>query len=693
MFRVLTKGKYDDESYPGVDAGPPMTYMNTPTENPHELLLRPILVGYAFGPKKMSTMSLVMAEASRAVSTVAIITTNDIPTLVRTRTGFSDSHCINSNGDEQSLGAKSQGNTCETATLTSCWSDQYSKHRFQQNHSFYVEMMDATEAEDERSLEVQDDEEGHGDDDDDDDDDSIHSLGPYYINHCANKESIYLPLCCEDTRDRDDNTNIPFHVHNISKIHRSSSSSAANSTLDELSISTTMPVFQFSPNTISIMSSPSVPNSDLLHYHRINISFVPIDLDFPLEEQHGGKFDVILHKMTEDILFTKFFQGGDDSRIQNSLRIKHHTSSNKTLISSRTQSFNLLPSSCLDHEEEEEEEQDPHALQRVLRLIQYKENHIESVLMDHPQNIQHLMSRSDMSLILSTCLTGVLSRSGLPVSTPRYDVVLGHHKSWTSTQLNASCIGNERNSMNHQKVEEDLEEISRFIDHASLKYPLIAKPLAAAGTKNSHKMVIVLRRDGLYKIPMPCLIQEYVNHNAVLYKCYVLGDRVFVYPRASLPNLPQDECHTISPSADEEDTVCIPPFVEFDSQDSYPTLNDFRHGSLHGNKIRSSLCNDLNTKVEDSPRESISNLVTPRITSEEVQPIADVLRHAFGLELFGFDILLTDRISENGDIEKHLLVVDVNYFPSYKEVPDFAPLLARYLAKRAIENRIHSVLS
>ena len=32
--------------------------------------LRPILVGYAFGPKKMSTMGVVMAEASMAVSTV-----------------------------------------------------------------------------------------------------------------------------------------------------------------------------------------------------------------------------------------------------------------------------------------------------------------------------------------------------------------------------------------------------------------------------------------------------------------------------------------------------------------------------------------------------------------------------------------------------------------------------------------------
>ena len=37
-------------------------------------------------------------------------------------------------------------------------------------------------------------------------------------------------------------------------------------------------------------------------HHPIRVSFVPVDLDTPLEEQHRGKFDVILHKMTKEIL-------------------------------------------------------------------------------------------------------------------------------------------------------------------------------------------------------------------------------------------------------------------------------------------------------------------------------------------------------------------------------------------------------
>eukprot|EP00588_Corethron_pennatum_P008386 CAMPEP_0194289560 /NCGR_PEP_ID=MMETSP0169-20130528/39303_1 /TAXON_ID=218684 /ORGANISM="Corethron pennatum, Strain L29A3" /LENGTH=230 /DNA_ID=CAMNT_0039036871 /DNA_START=245 /DNA_END=933 /DNA_ORIENTATION=- len=34
----------------------------------------------------------------------------------------------------------------------------------------------------------------------------------------------------------------------------------------------------------------------------VRVSFVPLDLSFPLEEQHGGRFDAILHKLTEDVL-------------------------------------------------------------------------------------------------------------------------------------------------------------------------------------------------------------------------------------------------------------------------------------------------------------------------------------------------------------------------------------------------------
>ncbi|OEU19388.1 hypothetical protein FRACYDRAFT_167635 [Fragilariopsis cylindrus CCMP1102] len=110
-----------------------------------------------------------------------------------------------------------------------------------------------------------------------------------------------------------------------------------------------------------------------------------------------------------------------------------------------------------------------------------------------------------------------------------------------------------------------------------------------------------------------------------------------------LPNLPADLSNA---------TVDL---VEFDSQRPYPKLKDFASSTL-------------------------SAPVHVPVTVHEVKPIVDVLKNAFGLELFGFDILIG---SNNGDC----FVVDVNYFPSYKEVPNFPSLLAQYLTQRVLEQR------
>jgi len=56
--------------------------------------------------------------------------------------------------------------------------------------------------------------------------------------------------------------------------------------------------------------------------------------------------------------------------------------------------------------------------------------------------------------------------------------------------------------------------------------------------------------------------------------------------------------------------------------------------------------------------------------TSEVKSIAQKCRHAFGLDLFGLDIIE----SESGPV-----VVDINYFPSYNGVPDAGTLLAAYI--------------
>ena len=69
-----------------------------------------------------------------------------------------------------------------------------------------------------------------------------------------------------------------------------------------------------------------------------------------------------------------------------------------------------------------------------------------------------------------------------------------------------------------------------------------------------------------------------------------------------------------------------------------------------------------------------------------MQPVTNALREAFGLELFGYDVLV--RNNDGGDVE--ILVVDVNYFPGYKEVRNFPSLLAQFLTQKAVKSRLLS---
>jgi len=453
-------------------AGDSLTAMSTASSHPH---LRPILVGYAFGPKKMSTMGIIMAEASRAQ--LSTVVTAEVPL---------DSFPEPQSSSHLTTAALLQAQSPKTAAP-----------------SVVLSMSRGPSG-------------------------GFRNIVRYFRSSCSSVAS-------DDTLTTATSTNTPLH---------------------------------------------STASSRTRQRHPVRVSFVPLDLDSPLEEQHGGNFDAILHKLTEDILCLSTLPPN-------------------------------VPQEALD-------EVQLQAISRVQRLEQYQRHHPHCSLVDHPSSVQVLMSRSDIARILSNCLVGVSSASGLHVRTPAYEIYHG--------------------------------------DSTSLSPPLICKPLTAAGTKKSHCMGVVLREEGLRHVQeTPCLLQEYVNHNALLHKVYVMGNHVSVFCRPSLPNLP---------------TCCEEAydFCEFDSQRPYPTLQDF--GLRHVKRAKFMSMNNDDEEEEE------------KVTADEIRPVVDVLKQAFGLELFGFDILVT--------AEGELLVVDVNYFPSYKEVANFPSLLANYLTQRAIDGRILS---
>jgi len=49
-------------------------------------------------------------------------------------------------------------------------------------------------------------------------------------------------------------------------------------------------------------------------------------------------------------------------------------------------------------------------------------------------------------------------------------------------------------------------------------------------------MAIIFNEKGLKDVEPPCVAQTFINHNAVLYKIFVIGKKHFVVPRPSLKN-------------------------------------------------------------------------------------------------------------------------------------------------------------
>lgn len=51
-------------------------------------------------------------------------------------------------------------------------------------------------------------------------------------------------------------------------------------------------------------------------------------------------------------------------------------------------------------------------------------------------------------------------------------------------------------------------------------------------------MAIIFSEEDLNDVRPPCVIQSFINHNAVLYKVFVVGDSYTVVERPSLKNFP-----------------------------------------------------------------------------------------------------------------------------------------------------------
>ncbi|XP_017538319.1 inositol-tetrakisphosphate 1-kinase [Pygocentrus nattereri] len=167
-----------------------------------------------------------------------------------------------------------------------------------------------------------------------------------------------------------------------------------------------------------------------------------------------------------------------------------------------------------------------------------------------------------------------------------------------------------------------------------ITFPFICKTQVAHGT-NSHEMAIIFSEEDLKDIRPPCVLQSFINHNAVLYKVFVVGEAYSVVERPSIRNFP-------SGPTDQR-------AISFNSH--------------HVSKPESS--SDLTSRdnLEGQCR-------TPN--DDVIQMISRCLRQTLGVSLFGIDVIINNQTGQHA-------VIDINAFPGYEGVPEFFDNLLTHL--------------
>ncbi|KAL4448397.1 hypothetical protein ABPG75_005616 [Micractinium tetrahymenae] len=294
-------------------------------------------------------------------------------------------------------------------------------------------------------------------------------------------------------------------------------------------------------------------------------------------------------------------------------------------------------------------------------------------LMDPAESLQPIMDRAQLIPHLEQAALAVRQRA-IPMRAPASLLLSRFDAAGTPRQLAAAGVG----------------------------LPCIVKPQAACGVAEAHQMAFVLHSSGFddLEVPLPAVAQEYVDHGGVVWKVYVAGGQVFWAQRKSTPDLgPLARRLAEDPEAD------IPSSIGFDSLQSLPTTLPWLRqlaapapaaaaaaaavaaagpgaaegttggaGEQQAAAAGASLAQPAAAAAASGAQAALppGYELMRRPTFEAV---AAALRQQLGLTLFGFDLVFDRAAGE-------LVIIDVNYFPSFKGIPEAPAALQAALRQR-----------
>ncbi|XP_044756117.1 inositol-tetrakisphosphate 1-kinase-like [Coccinella septempunctata] len=191
----------------------------------------------------------------------------------------------------------------------------------------------------------------------------------------------------------------------------------------------------------------------------------------------------------------------------------------------------------------------------------------------------------------------------------------------------------------------EISDIKRDLQSSNVTYPFICKPILGHGSKEAHEMTIIFNEKQLNQIKIPCVAQSFINHNAVLYKLFIVGSKYHCVERPSIKNFHTTELNVIN----------------FQSSDVS------KAGCHHDLSILDPVDRNV-VKIEPDHK----------ILGE----IAKTIRKEFGMDLLGVDVVISNRTSRYA-------IIDVNAFPGYDGFPNFFEELLECVKEKCTMNQFN----
>ncbi|XP_075232721.1 inositol-tetrakisphosphate 1-kinase-like [Lycorma delicatula] len=238
---------------------------------------------------------------------------------------------------------------------------------------------------------------------------------------------------------------------------------------------------------------------------------------------------------------------------------------------------------------------DEKAIKMIRRVEEYIERHEEVAVLDPLSNVKKLLDRYSSYRAIKD---SHLNKFG--VFTPSF-VELISEEAFTNLQK---------------------------LKKAGVTFPFVCKPSVSHGSSECHKMAVIFNEAGLKDCKPPCVAQSFVNHNAILFKVYILGEQYYVVERPSLKNF----------------YPCDHGTIFFDSHD------------VSKSDSTSSL------SILDPGEEGQQQHITA--DPDKVKAIVHVLRNILGMSLLGVDIVVENNTGRHA-------IIDINAYPGYDGYPNF----------------------